>query len=100
MQYEKHFVRNCLIHGICLMPFHEWSQQHIRLSSNMENTTAKHVTINNAADISVIISYFLVVIAVGIWVGENLFLCDLLLIDMNGQIMKMCLSIFLILVYI
>lgn len=33
----------------------------------MENTTAKHVTINNAADISVIIIYFLVVIAVGIW---------------------------------
>ncbi|ROL49963.1 Sodium/glucose cotransporter 2 [Anabarilius grahami] len=33
----------------------------------MENTTAKHVTINNPADISVIIGYFLVVIAVGIW---------------------------------
>ncbi|XP_067307917.1 sodium/glucose cotransporter 2 [Pseudorasbora parva] len=33
----------------------------------MENTTEKHVTINNAADISVIIGYFLVVIAVGIW---------------------------------
>uniref|UniRef100_A0A672Q1C8 Solute carrier family 5 member 2 n=1 Tax=Sinocyclocheilus grahami TaxID=75366 RepID=A0A672Q1C8_SINGR len=29
----------------------------------MENTTAKHVTINNPADISVIIAYFLVVIA-------------------------------------
>ncbi|TRY89409.1 hypothetical protein DNTS_010812 [Danionella cerebrum] len=33
----------------------------------MENSTAKHVTINNPADISVIICYFLVVIAVGIW---------------------------------
>ncbi|RXN15843.1 sodium glucose cotransporter 2 [Labeo rohita] len=33
----------------------------------MENTTAKHVTINNPADISVIVGYFLVVIAVGIW---------------------------------
>ncbi|XP_056118421.1 sodium/glucose cotransporter 2 [Rhinichthys klamathensis goyatoka] len=33
----------------------------------MENTTAKHATINNPADISVIIGYFLVVIAVGIW---------------------------------
>ncbi|XP_058600410.1 sodium/glucose cotransporter 2 isoform X2 [Onychostoma macrolepis] len=33
----------------------------------MENTTAKHVTVNNPADISVIIGYFLVVIAVGIW---------------------------------
>ncbi|KAK9961910.1 hypothetical protein ABG768_007308 [Culter alburnus] len=33
----------------------------------MENTTEKHVTINNPADISVIIGYFLVVIAVGIW---------------------------------
>ncbi|KAK7156190.1 hypothetical protein R3I94_006314 [Phoxinus phoxinus] len=33
----------------------------------MENATAKHTSINNAADISVIIGYFLVVIAVGIW---------------------------------
>ncbi|KAG1951348.1 sodium/glucose cotransporter 2 [Pimephales promelas] len=33
----------------------------------MENTTAKHAAINNAGDISVIIGYFLVVIAVGIW---------------------------------
>uniref|UniRef100_A0A672LZH7 Sodium/glucose cotransporter 2 n=1 Tax=Sinocyclocheilus grahami TaxID=75366 RepID=A0A672LZH7_SINGR len=33
----------------------------------MENTTAKHATINNPADISVIIGYFMVVIAVGIW---------------------------------
>ncbi|XP_073673637.1 sodium/glucose cotransporter 2 isoform X1 [Garra rufa] len=33
----------------------------------MENTTAKHVTVNNPADISVIVGYFLVVIAVGIW---------------------------------
>jgi len=37
----------------------------------MENTTAKHAAINNAGDISVIIGYFLVVIAVGIWVGER-----------------------------
>uniref|UniRef100_A0A673KZN8 Sodium/glucose cotransporter 2 n=1 Tax=Sinocyclocheilus rhinocerous TaxID=307959 RepID=A0A673KZN8_9TELE len=33
----------------------------------MENTTAKHVTVNNPADISVIVGYFMVVIAVGIW---------------------------------
>uniref|UniRef100_A0A9J7ZCX4 Sodium/glucose cotransporter 2 n=1 Tax=Cyprinus carpio carpio TaxID=630221 RepID=A0A9J7ZCX4_CYPCA len=33
----------------------------------MENTTANHVTINNPADISVILGYFMVVIAVGIW---------------------------------
>ncbi|XP_077065016.1 sodium/glucose cotransporter 2 [Siphateles boraxobius] len=33
----------------------------------MENATAKHASINNPADISVIIGYFLVVIAVGIW---------------------------------
>uniref|UniRef100_A0A671PM59 Sodium/glucose cotransporter 2 n=1 Tax=Sinocyclocheilus anshuiensis TaxID=1608454 RepID=A0A671PM59_9TELE len=33
----------------------------------MENTTAKHATINNPADISVIVGYFMVVIAVGIW---------------------------------
>ncbi|CAM4551498.1 unnamed protein product [Leuciscus chuanchicus] len=33
----------------------------------MENTTVKFATINNPADISVIIGYFLVVIAVGIW---------------------------------
>ncbi|XP_052431773.1 sodium/glucose cotransporter 2 [Carassius gibelio] len=33
----------------------------------MENTTAKHITINNPADISVIVGYFMVVIAVGIW---------------------------------
>lgn len=37
----------------------------------MENATEKHVTINNPADISVIISYFVVVIAVGIWVSEK-----------------------------
>lgn len=42
----------------------------------MENTTAKFATINNPADISVIIGYFLVVIAVGIWVGEkSVFVC-------------------------
>uniref|UniRef100_A0A8C1PD53 Solute carrier family 5 member 2 n=1 Tax=Cyprinus carpio TaxID=7962 RepID=A0A8C1PD53_CYPCA len=39
----------------------------------MENTTANHVTINNPADISVILGYFMVVIAVGIWVGTSLF---------------------------
>ncbi|XP_043114515.1 sodium/glucose cotransporter 2 [Puntigrus tetrazona] len=43
------------------------SHKSYRLSSKMENTTAKHVTINNPADISVIVGYFLVVIAVGIW---------------------------------
>uniref|UniRef100_A0A8C1XIY3 Sodium/glucose cotransporter 2 n=1 Tax=Cyprinus carpio TaxID=7962 RepID=A0A8C1XIY3_CYPCA len=32
-----------------------------------QNTTANHVTINNPADISVILGYFMVVIAVGIW---------------------------------
>ncbi|KAI7800397.1 sodium/glucose cotransporter 2 [Triplophysa rosa] len=33
----------------------------------MKNATEKHVTVNNPADISVIICYFVVVIAVGIW---------------------------------
>ncbi|XP_065137588.1 sodium/glucose cotransporter 2 [Paramisgurnus dabryanus] len=33
----------------------------------MENATETHATINNPADISVIICYFVVVIAVGIW---------------------------------
>lgn len=33
------------------------------------------IAINNAADISVIVIYFLVVLAVGVWVSGQFFLC-------------------------
>ncbi|KAF5896871.1 sodium/glucose cotransporter 2, partial [Clarias magur] len=40
---------------------------------NASTEDSGHVTINNPADIIVIISYFVIVIGVGIWVGASLF---------------------------
>lgn len=37
----------------------------------MENPSSGKVTINNPADIAIIVGYFVMVIGVGIWVSET-----------------------------
>ncbi len=53
---------------------YRFNKVYLGITGVMENATSHKVTINNPADITIIVGYFAMVIGVGIWVSAPVFI--------------------------